>query len=144
MANVTEDIAKKLQLRHEGIEWIIVLMFRANKPEEIVRPRVSLTWKTKEGNAVSITSYIVLQISRSIERSPKLLKNQHKIERKYTHLGTFSKRIESCSIGKLIGSDCYNDIMVPETVEIQDDLYVIKSNFGYLSKQHYPMEWFPD
>ena len=50
---VTEEIAKKLQLRNEDTKRISVFTFGANKPGEDVSPRVSLMFKSNEGNSVN-------------------------------------------------------------------------------------------
>ena len=127
---VTENIVKKLGLQSEGTDTLKIFTFGANKPKNIMTKLVSIVLKSKEGNTVSVKASVVAQISGSIQRTPVQLNSQLALERKYKLADTLPKTTESSTIGLLIGSDYYNEIMSSEKLKIQEGLYVIKSTFG--------------
>jgi len=129
---VTEDIVKKLGLQPEGTDKLTVFTFGANKPKSITTKLVSIVLKSKEGNTFSIKASVVPQISGNIQRMPIQLNNQLALQRKYRFADTLPKTVESSTIGLLIGSDYYNEIMSSERIKIQEGLYVIQSKFGWM------------
>ena len=88
--------------------------------------------KSKDGNTFTVKADVVPKISGSIQSTPIQLKNQFEIQRKYRLADTLPKEVESSSIGVLIGSDYYHDIISAEKAEVQDGLYVVKSKFGWI------------
>ena len=63
---------------------------------------------------------------------PIKLNNQLTIQRRFKLADTLPKQTETSTIGLLIGSDYYNELISPERVEIQKGLYAIKSKFGWI------------
>ena len=129
---ITEDLVKKLRLRTEGKNKMTVFTFGSSKPKDITSEVVTLMLKSKDGNTFTIKANIVPKISGNIQRTPIPLKNQFEVQRKYRLADSLPRQVESSSIGVLIGSDYYHDIISSETVQIQDGLYVVRSKFGWI------------
>ena len=105
-------------------------MFRARKPKSITTKIVSTVLKSNDGDTVLVKVSVVPQISGNIQRTPIGLNDQLMIQKKYKLADTLLKTMESSTIGLLIGSDYYNELMSSEEVKIQEGLYVLKSKFG--------------
>ena len=129
---ITEDLVKKLRLRTEGKNKITVFTFGSSKPKDITSEVVTLMLKSKDGNTFTIKANIVPKISGNIQRTPIPLKNQFEVQRKYRLADSLPRQVESSSIGVLIGSDYYHDIISSEKVQIQEGLYVVRSKFGWI------------
>ena len=127
---VTEDVVRKLKLKFQGSDKLTVHTFGVSKPKEIVSPIVKLVLKSKDGNIFKIKANVVPQISGNIHRVPIKLDNKFTIQRKYKLADTLPTHAESSTIGILIGSDYYNDVMTTEKIKIQEGLYVLNSKFG--------------
>ena len=58
------------------------------------------------------------------------MKNRFPIQKRFRLTDTLPQQTESSTIGVLIGSDYYHEVMSSERVEVQEGLYLIKSKFG--------------
>ena len=92
---------------------------------------VTLMLKSKYGNTVTVKANVVPQISGDIQRLPIRLKNRFSIQKSFRLADTLPQQTESSTIGVLIGSDYYYEVMSSKKVEVQEGLYLIKSKFGW-------------
>jgi len=130
---VTEDIVTRLKLKPTEPDRLTIHTFGISKPKEIRSPLVPLTLKSKYGNTFNIIANVVPKISVKMQRMPIPLKNRFSIQKKFKLADTLPQQVELSTIGILIGSDYYNDIMKPSTkVEIQQGLYIVNSKFGWM------------
>ena len=60
------------------------------------------------------------------------MKNRFSIQKRFRLADTLPQQTESSTIGVLIGSDYYHEVMSSERVEVQEGLYLIKSTFGWI------------
>ena len=72
------------------------------------------------------------KISGDMQRIPIRLKNRFSIQKRFRLADTLPQQTESSTIGVLIGSDYYHEVMSSERVEVQEGLYLIKSKFGWI------------
>ena len=129
---ITEDIVNRLGLKPLENDKLSVYTFGLSKPKEIVSPIVSLTLKSKYGNTIDIRANVVPKISGNIQRVPIPLKDRFSLHKKFKLADTLPQQVESFTLGILIGSDYYNEIVKSEKVEIQKGLYIINSKFGWI------------
>lgn len=69
-----------------------------------------------------ITTTVTPQITGSLKRLPIQLGNQRRIQRDYPLADKLPENMETCKLGLLIGNDYYNNIILNEHKEIQDNL----------------------
>ena len=129
---ITEELADKLQLKPEGTNSITLFTFGTNKPKDIVSKLVTLSLKSKRGNTFTLRANVVPKISGKIQRTPIPLRKQFELQRKYHLADTLPKEVESSSLGLLIGSDYYHEMISPERQKLQNGLYAVKSKFGWI------------
>ena len=65
-----------------------------------------------------------------MQRLPIRLKSRFSIPKRLRLADTLPQQTESSTIGILIGSDYYHEVMSSKKVEVQEGLYLIKSKFG--------------
>ena len=87
---------------------------------------VTLMLKSKYGNTVTVKANVVPKISGDIQRLPIRLKNRFSIQKSFRLADTLPQQTESSTIGVLIGSDYYYEVMSSKKVEVQEGLYLIK------------------
>ena len=129
---ITEELVNKLNLKSDGTSNITLFTFGSNKPKDIVSKLVTLSLKSKKGNTFTLKANVVPKISGKIQRAPVQIKNQFELQRKYQLADTLPKEVETSSLGLLIGSDYYHEIISSEREKLQDGLYAVKSKFGWI------------
>ena len=129
---ITEEIAKRLNLEAKESNDLTIFTFGISKPKEIKSPVVTSTLKAKDGNTINVKANVVPKISGNIQRVPVHLKNRFSLQKRFKLADTLPEKAESSTIGILIGSGYYNEVMSTEKIAIKDRLYLIKSKFGWI------------
>ena len=89
--------------------------------------------KSKDGNTVTVKVKVVPKIGGDMQRLPVCLKSKFSIQRRFQSADTLPQQPESSTISVLIGSGYYNKVMSSGKVEVQEELYLIKSKFGWIT-----------
>ena len=129
---VTEKIVNKLKLKIHKSNKLTIYTFGISRPKEIMSPVVTLMLKSKDGNTVTVKANVVPKISGDMQRLPICFKSRVSIQKRFRLTDTLPQQTESSTIGVLIGSDYYHEMMSSEKVEVQEGLYLIKSKFGWI------------
>ena len=88
--------------------------------------------RSNNGNTGTVTANAVPNISGDMQRLPLCLENRFSVQKRFQLADTLPQQSESSTIGVLIGSDHYHEVMSSEMVEVQEGLYLIKSKFGWI------------
>ena len=71
-------------------------------------------------------------VSRDMQRLPIRLKNRFSFQKRFRLADALPQQTESSTIGVLIGSDYYHEVMSSEKGEVQEGVYFIKSKFAWI------------
>ena len=129
---ITQDLVEKLKLKTEDKNRLTVFTFGGKKPKEMTSPVVTIVLKSKDGNTLKVKANVVPKICAQINRHPVHLEDKMKFQRAFRLADTLPTSREVSTIGVLIGSDYYNDVMTGERKQVQDGLFVLKSKFGWV------------
>ncbi|XP_073965583.1 uncharacterized protein [Choristoneura fumiferana] len=120
---ITSNLASKLDIKIDGEDQLLVYTFGAEKPKEVPSSFTNITLKTKRGIEKLIRVNIVPYITSKIP-IPDTSNLPVDIIADDDNLGE--------SIDLLIGNDYYFSFIHNETVRLDENLYVINTDFGWI------------
>ncbi|CAG2200281.1 unnamed protein product [Mytilus edulis] len=132
---ITENLAKRLNLKKKATEEITLVTFGADKPKTLRTQKVSLKIRLKDGVCMLIDANVVPKITGSILRRPlqmDVCENMKYLCNNLQLADTLPSCLESSTIEILIGNDYYLDIILPQKIEIQQGLYLLGSKLGWI------------
>ncbi|CAG2201796.1 unnamed protein product [Mytilus edulis] len=132
---ITENLAKRLNLKKKATEEITLVTFGADKPKTLRTQKVSLKIRLKDGVCMLIDANVVPKITGSILRRPLQMDVCENVKYLCNNLqlaDTLPSSLESSTIEILIGNDYYLDIILPQKIEIQQGLYLLGSKLGWI------------
>ena len=132
---VTQDLARKLQLKEEGEQDIHLVTFGSTTPKKVSTKYTTLNVKLKNGKYLQITVNIVPVISGELQRRPlKHLWSDHvqDIVGSVDLADVIPTESNSAPIELLIGNDYYLDIVHGEKITVQEGLYLLSSRLGWI------------
>ncbi|XP_063404266.1 uncharacterized protein LOC134687739 [Mytilus trossulus] len=132
---ITENLAKRLNLKKKATEEITLVTFGADKPKTFRKQKVSLKIKLKDGVCMLIDANVVPKITGSILRTPLQMDVCENVKYLCNNLqlaDTLPSCLESSTIEILIGNDYYLDIILPQKIEIREGLYLLGSKLGWI------------
>ncbi|XP_047996335.1 uncharacterized protein LOC125234172 [Leguminivora glycinivorella] len=125
---VLQSVAKNLNLEPEENHHLTVFTFGKEEPREIESPLVRLCLQSKNNNSRIIYVNVVPTITREVcTQNKDFLDWEHHNKYVLAYDGSLEDRIDI-----LIGNDYYQSIMLPERVEIKENLYLVNSMFGWI------------
>ncbi|XP_048000284.1 uncharacterized protein LOC125237334 [Leguminivora glycinivorella] len=125
---VLQSVAKNLNLEPEENHHLTVFTFGKEEPREIESPLVRLCLQSKNNNSRIIYVNVVPTITREVcTQNKDFLDWEHHNKYVLADDGSLEDRIDI-----LIGNDYYQSIMLPERVEIKENLYLVNSMFGWI------------
>ena len=113
----------------------MLITFGSDTPKRIKTPTTKLNILWKDGSALKISANVVPQIAGSIQRRPvnlKSVKNWEYLWTEFSLADDFPNVRETSSAELLIGNDYYLDIILPQKIEIQPELYMLGSKLGWI------------
>ncbi|XP_071136931.1 uncharacterized protein [Mytilus edulis] len=119
---ITENLAKRLNLKKKARERITLVTFGADKPKTLRTQKVSLKIRLKDGVCMLIDANVVPKITGSILRRPLQMDVCENVKYLCNNLqlaDTLPSCLESSTIEILIGNDYYLDIILQQKIEIQ-------------------------
>ena len=111
------------------------MTFRSKKPQRYQTQTTKVDITLKDGSICTITANVVPSITGNIQRVPinlSSVQDREILVKQYALAETLPCERESSTIELLIGSDYYLDLILPQKVEIQPDLYLLASKLGWL------------
>ncbi|XP_063635169.1 uncharacterized protein LOC134805902 [Cydia splendana] len=122
---ITKDFARKFNLVTIEDSHLTIFIFGTNTPQEVESPKVKIQMVTQTGEIVSINVNIVPVIARGV---PYLGPDRRlwNPEYKLADNGSFGDRIDL-----LVGNDYYLSLLLPEIIELKEDLFMINTKFGW-------------
>ncbi|CAC5424646.1 unnamed protein product [Mytilus coruscus] len=127
---ITENLAKRLNLKKKVTEEITLVTFGADKPKTLRTQKVSLKIRLKDGVCMLIDANVVPKITGSILRRPlqmDVCENMKYLCNNLQLADTLPSCLESSTVEILIGNDYYLDIILLQKIEIQQGLYLLGS-----------------
>ncbi|XP_056016815.1 uncharacterized protein LOC130053514 [Ostrea edulis] len=132
---ITEDLAKRLNLRMGQTEEISLITFGADKPMRMKTPQVILKMKLKEEEFMTVNANVVPKITGTIPRRPIPQIAREKLFSLCRHLqmsDTIPAAFEDSRVDILIGNDYYLVIISSEKIGVQEGLYFLGSKLGWI------------
>ncbi|VDI20783.1 Hypothetical predicted protein [Mytilus galloprovincialis] len=132
---ITENLAKRLNLKKKATEEITLVTFGTDKPKTLRKQKVSLKIRLKDGVCMLIDANVVPKITGSILRTllhMDVCENVKYLCNNLQLADTLPSSLESSTIEILIGNDYYLDIILPKKIEIQQGLYLLGSKLGWI------------
>ncbi|CAG2192995.1 unnamed protein product [Mytilus edulis] len=118
---ITENLAKRLNLKKQATEEITLVTFGADKPKTLRTQKVSLKIRLKDGVCMLIDANVVPKITGSILRRPLQMDVCENVKYLCNNLqlaDTLPSSLESSTIEILIGNDYYLDIILPQKIKV--------------------------
>ncbi|XP_063543760.1 uncharacterized protein LOC134752112 isoform X2 [Cydia strobilella] len=126
---ITTDLAKHLDLTLANVDSLLIFIFGADKPNETLSPCTDITIKTKRGIEKSIHVNVVPRIT---DRIP--IQDIPKIDIVDIPADSYSN---GQSINMLIGNDYYFSFIRNNKIQIDTDLYLVDTDFGWIMSGHH-------
>ncbi|XP_061709729.1 uncharacterized protein LOC133519692 [Cydia pomonella] len=126
---ITTDLAKHLDLTSANVDYLLIFIFGTDKPNETLSPCTDITIKTKRGVEKSIHVNVVPRIT---DRIP--IQEIPKIDIVDIPADSYSK---NQSVNMLIGNDYYFSFIRNNKIQIDTDLYLIDTDFGWIMSGHH-------
>lgn len=125
---VTEKTARKLNLKVEDNDQLIVFTFGSDKPQKLDSSLVKLHINTRTNKRLVVYANVVPSITNGIStHSQELEEWKHQNDYLLADDGSLSDRVDI-----LIGNDYFYTFMSTEKVELRENLYLVNSEFGWI------------
>ena len=130
---ISEELAKKLQLKPLKSETLTVMTFGSTTPININSSSVEIGIKQKNGEIFNIKANVIPKITGKIQRSSIGVIQGKKIQSERTELGdTLPNKTEVSNLELLIGNDYYSDLISCRKKQIAPGLYLLESVLGWI------------
>ena len=129
---ITEELVNSLKLKPIEEHTFSIYAFGNTKPKQKTSPVVELIIKTKFGPDIRIKATVTKQITGPLQRMPLNFELRNNLKNQFDLADTLPSKVETYTLGLLIGNDHYYDIMLDTRTKIQDNLYLVKSKLGWI------------
>ena len=131
---ITEDLAKKLQLKVKGCETLSVCIFSNSKPPQLQKPVTELNLLTIDGSSLHLRVNVVPKITRTLQRAYFDTKKSEHPLKDIPFADSLPTASETASIELLLGNDYYCDIFSGEIPleQVAPGLHLMKSKLGWI------------
>lgn len=132
---ITENLAKKLNLKLGKVNEIALVTFGSEKAQNIKTPSTVLELQLRDGTFFKLTANVIPSITGSVQRRPfnaDCLNNWNYLWKENSLADTLPNEREDATIDLLIGNDYYLDLILPQKVQIQPGLYMLGSKLGWI------------
>lgn len=125
---LSSEKAKVLNIVSDKIDLLSIYTFGSNKPQETQSPSAHITIKTKRGIVRRVEVNIVPSITQRVPITT------------FRSDATVDILADDDSVGEvvdlLIGNDYYFSFIRTERVQVQENIYLVNSDFGWLISGH--------
>lgn len=126
---ITTGLAKHLDLTSNNVDTLLIFTFGSKKPTETLSPCTDVVLRTKRGVEKSIHVNIVSHITDRIPR-PSIPTVDN------VDIFADSGSMDSQTIDMLIGNDYYSSFIRNRTIQLDYDLFLIDTDFGWVVSGH--------
>uniref|UniRef100_A0A8D8SS13 Integrase catalytic domain-containing protein n=1 Tax=Cacopsylla melanoneura TaxID=428564 RepID=A0A8D8SS13_9HEMI len=128
---ITESLVKKLGLKYDYSRDVNVYTFGNTQPKTIPMNITKVELIDKVGRVYELTVNQIPTIAGSVSNSvcPKIIEN---LSRTYELADKYLTKPGNQTYDLLIGNDYYTSLMRNNTIQVNDQLYLLDSVFGYL------------
>lgn len=138
---ITENLARKLNLKLANKSKISLITFGSEKPKSLDTPSADLNIELKDGSVLKITANVIPSITGSMQRrsiDSSCLQNWEYLWKGNALADSIPTGIDTSKIDLLIGNDYYRDLILPQKVETQPGLYMLGSKLGWIQARITP------
>ena len=132
---ITERLAEKLGVKPTAEQELKLVTFGNEHTKVIKTKSVQIDIALKDGSCMKLTANVVPTISGTIHRNPLtkvLSKQMENLVNSVDLADTIPSVKETTTIDVLIGNDYYLDLVLPQRIEVDPDLYLLSSKLGWI------------
>lgn len=123
---ITKGLVKELKLIPIEENRLTIFTFGSEVPQEVDSPRVRFKIATRSGETILIDANVVPMITHGVRYfGPDRERGNSKYD--IADDGSLGDRVDL-----LIGNDYYFSLLLPEKIEIQENLFMVNSKLGWI------------